>query len=252
MIKLNSVATLARRAVAPIRLRYRSLTGVYERNERPKSPCSAPPNQLTYWTGSGSFRCSSSRLASTASRGGLWMPLASSNTTAGSPGVNAYRPKATSDTTNRTLSAPSKRCSRYPSMAGDAPFGQLSGERDLVVDDVQVVRMEREVLGLLAVRGDERHDQEVDIGHVCFDDLLRLYGQRLALGGVGLTAHAGQRRLELGVGVAAVIGRPALGQGLIKDVERIAGDEHVGRIHRRVEILTLGELIADVLDLFDL
>src|SRR6267378_2883290 len=152
MIRLRTVATQAKRAVAPIRLRYRSLTGVYERNDRPKSPCSAPPNQLTYWTGNGSFRCSSSRLASTASRGGLWMPLASSNTTAGSPGVNAYRPKATSETTNRTLSAPSKRCSRYPSMAGDAPLGQISGdERDLVVDDVQVVRMERKALDLLAV-----------------------------------------------------------------------------------------------------
>src|SRR5207237_599377 len=86
--------------------RVSTATGVYERNERPKSPCSAPPNQWTYCSTSGSSMCSSARLASTASRGGLCMPLASSSTTAGSPGVSAYRPNETTETTNSTDRAP--------------------------------------------------------------------------------------------------------------------------------------------------
>src|SRR2546429_58521 len=68
------------------------------------------------------------------------------------------------------------------------PQVSCSGERDLIVDDVQVVGMEGKALDLLAVRGDERHNQDVDVGHVRFDDLLRLHGQGLPLGGVGLPA----------------------------------------------------------------
>src|ERR1700730_508978 len=66
----------------------------------------------------------------------------------------------------------------------DENLCDLSAERDRVVDDVQVVRVERIPLDLLIVRGDERDDQDVHVGHVRFGDLLGLHGESLALGGV--------------------------------------------------------------------
>src|ERR1700737_2204740 len=148
------------------------------------------------------------------------MPAASRSTTAGSPGVRAYSPNETTETTNRTETAPTRRWAIYPNI-GSLPAFRLGRHGDLIVDDVQVAGVQRVALDLLAGGRDEWHHQQVDVGHVGFDDLLGLLGQGFTFGRIGLAAQLLQHRLQLRVGIAAVISRAALHQRLVEDVQRI-------------------------------
>src|SRR5205814_7112718 len=76
--------------------------------------------------------------------------------------------------------------------------------------------------------------------------------QRLTLGGIGLRTHAAQGRFQLRIGISAVVCRSAFGERLIEYVKRVTSNQHIGGVHRDVEVLALRQRIADIVHLLDL
>ena len=81
-------------------------TGRWDAIDRPRSPCSTWPSQVTYWMGSGRSRPSSSRRRARSS-GRTSGPRRSC---AGSPGARCSARNRTMDTPNSTPTRPNMRC----------------------------------------------------------------------------------------------------------------------------------------------
>src|ERR671913_1922837 len=83
IVKLTAKAPRASSKVTGARCRIKVVTGVPSIRDSPRSPCSTPPSQSTYWTTSGSLRPSRSRICSLACSEASGPRM----TVAGSPGM---------------------------------------------------------------------------------------------------------------------------------------------------------------------
>jgi hypothetical protein len=83
IVKLTAKVPRASSKVTGARCRIKVETGVPSIKDSPRSPCSTPPTQSTYWTTIGSFRPSRSRICSFACSEASGPRI----TVAGSPGM---------------------------------------------------------------------------------------------------------------------------------------------------------------------